>query len=287
MRPALALATFTLATLALAPSAFAGETPHAGPMDSRVRLIDYNPSEVVRIKGVFRSATQIVLGAGETITSVALGDTVSWEVAPADNMLFIKPRESAGATNLLVVTKRNETVRSYTFELSTRSGSIAEGTDAIFQLRFRYPDEERAALALREAQLRLAAALRTEASVVKSALDNAVVEGDRNLDYMLAGSSELQPSEVSDNGQFTVLRFPRNQAVPAIFTVSADGSETVVPYDVRGEFVVIHQVAKELRLRRGQALLCIWNNRVEPYGREVSSGTASPDIERVNESAGE
>lgn len=280
-------AALALAVLALGTPAIAAETPHPGPMDSRVRLINYNPSEVVRIKGVFRSATQIVLAPGETITSVALGDTVSWEVAPAENMLFIKPREMAGGTNLLVVTKRNGIVRSYTFDLSARSGSIAEGSDAIFQVRFRYPDEERAALAVREAQLRLAAALGAEAKVVKLALDNAVVEGKRNLDYVLAGSSELQPSEVSDNGQFTVLRFPRNQAVPAIFTVSPDGSETVVPYDVRGEFVVIHQVVKELRLRRGRSLLCIWNNQVEPYGRDVSSGTASPDVERVNESAGD
>jgi len=85
---------------------------------------------------------------------------------------------------------------------------------------------------------------------------------------------------VTDNGQFTVLRFPRNQPIPAIFTVLPDGSEAVVPYDVRGEFVVIHRVAKEFRLRRGKAIACIWNNAPAGYGPDTSSGTSSPEVER-------
>src|SRR3546814_5841791 len=80
-----------------------------------------------------------------------------------------------------------------------------------------------------------------EAGGVRLALDAAAAQGPRNLDYVLAGSSDVAPSEVTDNGQFTVMRFPRNPPVPAIFTVLPDGSEAVVPYDVRGEFVVIHQ----------------------------------------------
>src|SRR3546814_1481815 len=84
----------------------AEDVPTRGAHDSRIRFVDYNPDQVVRINGVFRAASQIVFGEGETIATVALGDTVSWEVAPADNALFIKPRESAPPTNLLVVTKR-------------------------------------------------------------------------------------------------------------------------------------------------------------------------------------
>ena len=50
--------------------------------------------------GVFRIATEIVFAKDEVVEHVALGDTVSWEVAPAANSLFIKPRERAGRTNL-------------------------------------------------------------------------------------------------------------------------------------------------------------------------------------------
>src|SRR3546814_13192447 len=81
--------------LLLPPPAMAEDVPTRGAHDSRIRFVDYNPDQVVRINGVFRAASQIVFREGETIATVALGDTVSWEVAPADNALFIKPRESA------------------------------------------------------------------------------------------------------------------------------------------------------------------------------------------------
>jgi len=276
----------TLAAIVLLASlepAQAVETPRSTATDSRVRYVDYNETQVYKLNGVFRAATHIIFGVGEEITSVALGDTVSWEVAPADNMLFVKPREAAGPTNLIVITKRGMEVHSYTFELSVRPGSIGAGTDAVFQVRFRYPAEEAARRAEAQARAKLVQAAQLEAGVVKLALDAAVLEGTRNLNYALAGSSDLEPSEITDNGQFTLLRFPRNQPIPAIFTVNPDGSEAIVPYNVRDEFVVIHQVARELRLRRGMSLLCIWNNAFDPYGRDLSTGTASPEVERVIE----
>lgn len=278
-RGTLRLEWAAIAVLAAMP-ALAETTPRSGPDDSRIRYVDYNKDEVVKINGVFRTASQIVFGPGETIASVALGDTISWEVAPADNALFIKPRERAPDTNLIVVTRQGTLTRTYTFALSARSGAIRSGSNAQFVIRFRYPQEE--ALASRQAELdriRLQMLL-VEAGGVKLALEAGALEGKRNLDYSVAGSADLAPSEVTDNGQFTVLRFPRNQPIPAIFTVLPDGSEAVVPYDVRGEFVVIHRVAKEFRLRRGKAIACIWNNAPAGYGPDTSSGTSSPEVER-------
>src|SRR3546814_19081048 len=87
------------------------------------------------IVGVFRSATQIVFSAGERVEHVALGDTVSWEVAPAENSLFIKPRELAGSTNLIVMTRSGAGVRTYTFELTARRGGIgARSADTFFKV---------------------------------------------------------------------------------------------------------------------------------------------------------
>src|SRR3546814_1506224 len=63
-----------------------------------------------------------------------------------------------------------------------------------------------------------------------------VLEGTRNLNYKVQGASALQPSEVSDNGQFTVMRFPNQREIPAIFTVNPDGSEATASFDVRDEF---------------------------------------------------
>ncbi len=209
-------------------AAHAVEVPRGGPSDPRVKFVEYEETEVYRIVGTFRTATQIVLSDDETIQHVALGDTVSWEVAVAGHILFLKPRERAGPTNLIVTTSRGGELRSYAFELTARSGPITgRNGQAYFQVRFRYPrdDADRAAR-LRAAQIAMQAAV-LEGRAVRGALDHGVVEGPRNMNYKVQGSSELQPSEVSDNGQFTVLRFPANREVPAIYLVRPDGSETL------------------------------------------------------------
>ena len=96
--------------LATAP-ARAGETPRPTAQDGRIREVVYSDAQVFRVVGVFRAATQIVFSPTERVEHVALGDTVSWEVAPAENSLFIKPRELAGATNLIVITRAGAATR--------------------------------------------------------------------------------------------------------------------------------------------------------------------------------
>ena len=63
-----------------AAPALAEDTPRGGPADPRVKFVEYQETQVYRIVGTFRTATQVVLGADETIEHVALGDTVSHEV---------------------------------------------------------------------------------------------------------------------------------------------------------------------------------------------------------------
>lgn len=271
-----------LALLCAAPTAHALDTPRAGPSDPRIKVVDYDPWSVVKVTGVFRTATQIVLGEDETILHVALGDATGWEVAAEKNMLFVKPKAPRGPTNLIVTSGRGATTRTYTFELSTRAGSAGRQTaDTVFGLRFRYPADETA----RAASAASAEAAALERRVVDLKLDRAVLEGRRNLAYEVQGAASLQPSEVSDNGRFTVLRFPANQPVPTLYEVGADNTEGLVPFDVRGEFVVVHAVARQLRLRRGREVLCIFNDAFEPYGENPGTGTAASDVVRTDKGA--
>lgn len=276
------LAIVAAATLAVSSPAIALDTPKSGPSDPRIKVVDYDPWAVVKITGVFRTATQILLGPDETILHVAVGDATGWEVAAEKNILFVKPKAARPPTNLIVTTSRGTETRNYTFELSTRAGSSARNTpDTVFGLRFRYPQDEKAAAAA--ALTGQAAAL--ERRIVELKLDRAVVEGRRNLNYGVQGATALQPSEVSDNGRFTVLRFPANQQVPAIYQVEAGGTESLIPFDVRGEFVVVHSVVRQLRLRRGRDVLCIYNQAFEPYGVNPGTGTAAPDVQRTDQGA--
>ena len=273
------LAVVALA-LAVATPAAALDTPRAGPSDPRIKVVDYDPWAVVKVTGVFRTATQILLGEDEAILHVAVGDATGWDVAAEKNILFVKPKAPRGPTNLIVTTSRpNGSTRTYTFELATRAGSSARGTsDTVFGLRFRYPgDEKAAALASLSAE-----AAAVERKVIELKLDRAVVEGRRNLNYAVQGASALQPSEVSDNGRFTVLRFPANQPVPTLYQVESSGAESLVPFDVRGEFVVVHGVPRQLRLRRGREVLCIYNQAFEAYGTRPGTGTAASDVERTD-----
>lgn len=263
---------------------YAAETPHPTAQDQRIREVVYSDAQVFRIVGVFRSATQIVFSNTERVEHVALGDTVSWEVAPAENSLFIKPRELAGSTNLIVLTRSSAGVRTYTFELSARRGQIGpRAADTFFKVVFRYPREEAAAAQSAAIQAAYARSVALQTSAIRSALDLAVLEGKRNLHYSVQGSSAIQPSEVTDNGQFTALRFPNRQELPAFFAVNPDGTETIVPFDVRDEFVVIHGVFGQLRLRRGGQVLCVFNEAQDFYGRDPKTGTASSVVERTTE----
>jgi type IV secretion system protein VirB9 len=277
MKSALVL---TLAAFLASGPAFALDTPRPGAADPRIRTVDYDPQQVVRVVGVFRTATQIVLGPDETVLHAALGDATGWEVAPEKNIVFIKPKAKRPPTNLIVTaaTAAGET-RNYIFELTTRAGSTGRNApDTFFVVRFRYPADERsravAAVSAAEAAL--------QQKVLDLKLERGVLEGPRNLAYEVQGAVSVQPSEVSDNRRFTVLRFPAGQAVPTIYTVTADGTESLVAFDVRGEFVVIHATAKLFRLRRGKELLCIYNLANDPYGASFGTNTAAPDVDRTD-----
>lgn len=269
MRRPLSLLTL-IAGLALASPVAA-----QAPLDPRIRELTYDPAAVYRIAGAFRTATQIVFSPEETIRHAAIGDSVAWEVAAEGSVLFLKPRERHQATNLLVVTERGGAVRHYAFELLAREPG--DRTAIAYQVRFRYPADE-------QAQAARALAVQAEAveqRLIGLELDHGVVEGTRNLAWSAQGDATLQPSEVSDNGRFTVLRFPGVQALPALFEVAEDGSERLVPYDVRGEFVVIHGVTRGLRLRRGQSVLCLFNDAFDARGVGLGTGTASPAVDRT------
>lgn len=263
------------AATTLAPDpVYASEMPRPGAKDARVRNVNYDPDQVVTIVGSFRHAIEIQFGPGETVTQAALGDTVSWQIAPVGNILFLKPREKAAGTNLIVVTNAGGTPRTYHFNLSLGSGQQMYG------VRFRYPREERAAAALQAQIAEAQAAKAIETNIAQTALDHAVIEGVRNMNYTVQGDSSLQPTEISDNGEFTVLRYPGHADIPSIFAVDVDGTETIVPYDVREDFVVIHAVYRQLRLRRGTSVLCIYNEAPPRNDRGDRTGTVSNVVER-------
>ncbi|WP_062236807.1 TrbG/VirB9 family P-type conjugative transfer protein [Aureimonas sp. N4] len=254
------------------------DVPAVGQYDTRVRVVNYNPMQVYRVIGVLRSVQQVVFSDDEEVLNVAVGDTVGWETAAVRNVLFLKPVDPHPPTNMIVTTLRgNGETRNYSFELHTSKGDQAAGSEAYFQVKFAYPIDE-ANRRRAEAKVKAEAA---EQTAVGKTLDNDAFYGSRNYAYSAQGSIALQPSHVWDNGKITHLRFPANMEVPSVYVVNEDGTEAVAQYDTRGDYIVLHQVAREIRLRRGGVVLCITNENFSDFGIDPGTNTVSSGVARV------
>lgn len=274
---ALGLVLGSVALLA-AGAGVAAETPHSGQNDHRVRFIAYDPDDVTEIVGVIRSTTEIVFGPDETVDKVAIGDSKAWQVAPVRNIVFLKPQALFGPTNMVVLTiLKDGSTRSYNFELVDREGDIDQKeSDAMFQIRFRYPlDEEAAARRLEREREQ-----ERERTLAETKLEAAPAQGPLNWSYTVQGSSELAPVEAYDNGKVTTLAYPENQPIPAIFTILPDGQESRIEYSVDGKKIIIHGVVPELRFRRGKATASLYNRAYDPLGYDPGTGTISTQVRR-------
>jgi type IV secretion system protein VirB9 len=273
-----ALLFATVVSVCLASAAQALETPSSAPQDNRVRFVDYEPYNITRIVGSLRSSVQVEFAEDEEIAHVALGNTVAWEVAPAGNILFLKPRENQPVTNISVVTtRRNGATRSYQMELTARDGSVASGQPTYFYVKFRYPADD-AERRRRDAAARAQAA---QAGYADKVLTFHEQYGPRNWRYSAQGSAALEPEAVYDNGKLTTFAFTGNQEMPAIYMESSDGTESLVPKSVEGDLVLVQAISRKFILRRGGDVLCIFNEAYDQVGINPGTNTTSPSVERV------
>lgn len=263
-----------------APAA-ALETPRASSFDERVKSVSYNPDDVVRIVAHFGFQTHVEFDETETVKYIALGDPAAWEIAPKDNLrnhLFIKPVGERATTNLTVVTVRGGRFRSYQFLLTAQWPKLANAAkttkapDMYFNVKFRYPDDERRAAQARDAAGDAKRALHAGEDPARP----------RNWNYSVCGSTEIAPDEGHDDGTFTYLRWAANREIPAVFHVNDDGSEQLVNMHVdAGDWHVIDRVSRKLVLRKGSAVACVTNEAFDPRGYRPSTRTTSPNVERV------
>ncbi|MBY5796214.1 P-type conjugative transfer protein VirB9 [Rhizobium leguminosarum] len=262
----------------LSTTALALDIPRGASQDSRIRFVDYQPYNITKIVGTLRSSVQIEFAADEEIAHVALGNSVAWEVAPAGNILFLKPRENQPVTNISVVTTlRDGSTRSYQMELTVRDGTVEAGQNTYFYVKYRYPADETERRRL-DAAARAQAAQAGEADKVL-ALHEAY--GPRNWRYSAQGSAALEPQAVYDNGKVTTFAFAGNQEMPAINMENSDGSESLVPKSVENNLVLVHAISRKFILRRGGDVLCIFNDAYDRIGINPDTNTTSPSVERI------
>ncbi|MBZ2207144.1 P-type conjugative transfer protein VirB9 [Massilia soli] len=261
-----------VALLLPAGAALSLTTPKPGKHDPRVRYVDYNPADVVKLVAHFGYQIDIVLAEGESVLprGIFMGDKDAWTFATQGNHVLVKPKEENGRTNMTILTNR----RAYSFDLSShwRKSGRSDRRDMYYQVNFRYPREDAARSS--QSALRLAEQQRLAERLGQS-------HPTVNTNYHVQGSADLAPDEASDDGTFTRLTFKGNRDIPAIFIINADGSESLVNRTVEGKTVVIHALARKFILRKGGAVACVFNESFDPVGRGHPAGATMPGVQRA------
>jgi type IV secretion system protein VirB9 len=208
-----------LAGAALASTPLAAQLrPQAEPgSDPRIQSVAYAADQVILLEGAPGYQITLELSPDERVETVAVGDSSSWQVTAnkRGDLLFVKALIGGVSTNMTVITN----VRTYNFDLAPASTS-----QVAYTVRFHYPPP----------------------AAPEEDLADAAAEGR----YRLGGDKALRPSEISDDGVHTYIRWPRDRALPAVYAVTDSGLEMLVNGMMReDDLFVIDSISKKLVFR--------------------------------------
>lgn len=212
----------------------AASIPRGIAADHRVKIVQYDPNNIVVLKGRYGYQTQITFAPNETVQNVSLGDSMAWQAVPVNNYLFVKP-VAASKTNMTVLTNMN----SYNFQLDSQDQTVPP----TYKLQFVY----------------------SQGGYDQSGSPNAVNTFDPekiNWKYSFTGDRSRVPIEAFDNGQFTYFKFRHGgmSRLPSVFIVDKEKNETLINYHMQGKYMVIHAVAKQFTLRDGAYVASVYND---------------------------
>lgn len=216
--------------------------PAAHGFVNALQVYPYAEGAIYHVITAPERVTDIALQPGETLVSVASGDTVRWVIgdttsgsgAEKRTHVLVKPFSAGLATNLVITTDR----RSYHIALS------ASANTAMTALSWTYPQD--ALIALRRAA--------AEAQAVMPVADGIKVE-QLHFNYAVSGDRpSWRPLRAFDDGRQTFIEFPATLAVgeaPPLFLVDAKGDAQLVNYRVKGRFYIVDRIFDVAELRLG------------------------------------
>jgi len=257
MMKAMSLTSIIALALLIALPASAGTNPKAGSKDARIKTFLYEDDQVFRFKGHYGFSTVIEFSPRETVDSVSMGDSEAWQVVRSEkkNILFIKPLLKNAETNMSVLTSK----RIYSFELSAGTAPSHQYKNLAFRIKFDYPEDQDKKKAKPKEKYDPFKDLNSE---------------DFNFHFSYAGSNRLKPLRAFDDGTFTYLRFKNFGKTPAVFAVSEDGSESLVNFTIKDDYMVISGVGAQFTLREGNTATCIFNDLLQ--GKEEIQKSPTP-----------
>lgn len=235
--------------------------PSTSGFINAVQVYPYSEGALYRLFASPERVSEIALQPGETLTSVAAGDTVRWTVGDTTSgtgeakrtHILIKPFSSGLSTNLFIATDR----RVYHVQLTSTAST------AMTAIRWTYPHDELLALARRRAAAEAARPV------------SAGIEIERlYFGYRITGDTPpWRPLRAFDDGRQTWIEFPATISsgeAPPLFVLGEKGEAELVNYRLAGRYYVVDRVfgAAELRLgAKKQTIVRIVRAGKKPAGR--------------------
>jgi len=228
------------ARVAAANKAALEEPSKAGYINA-IQVYPYTPGALYRLYAAPEEVSDIALQPGETLTSIAAGDTVRWVVGDTTSgagptkqvHVLVKPFAPGLKTNLVITTNK----RGYHLALeSTPHTSMAA-------VSWTYPLDTLIALKRQNDQAE-------EAAPVAAGVDLA----NLHFRYAISGDNPpWRPLRTFDDGSKVYIEFPARLdqgEAPPLFVIGPHGDDQLVNYRVRGRYYIVDQLfaAAELRL---------------------------------------
>ena len=285
-------------------SASAATLPTLSTADRRIGFVDYQAYDVVAIPTALGVITRIILAEDEKIIRppdsgfpADCSDTMNEWCVRADNgqnQITVKPRTGATQLNLEVSTDK----RDYSFVLHAMPGA-EKSKSVLYRVVFRYPMPTPPAPHVQLPSVASPAAQAASASspaliAQRQELGKPKV---RNVAYSVKAQGQARtilPTVIFDDGRFTYLKFPKASEVPAVFAVDANGQEIRVAFhaerllvdpqapdaNVESDYLVMRSIARAFRLRLGELVAEIINDKFDAEGIETHNGTTIPTLKR-------
>ena len=226
-----------------------------------VQVYAWTEGALYRLYTAPERVSEIALQPGETLISVAAGDTARWVIgdttsgagAARRTHILVKPSAVGLRTNLVITTDR----RVYHVQLESTART------AMASISWTYPQDE--LLALRRAD---------GAAPLGPVAGDIAVEA-LNFGYRIEGDDPpWRPVRAFDDGSQVFIEFPASLAqgeAPPLFVRGEGGRAELVNYRVRGRYYVVDRLfaAAELRLgeRRQQVVRIVRGDAGEPRRR--------------------
>ena len=231
-----------------------------------VQVYAWSEGALYRLYTAPERVSEIALQPGETLISVAAGDTARWVIgdttsgtgAARRTHILVKPSATGLRTNLVITTDR----RVYHLQLESTART------AMASISWTYPQD--ALIALR----------RGEAAADAAPVAGGISVEALNFGYRIEGDDPpWRPIRAFDDGSQVFIEFPASLAqgeAPPLFIRGEGGRTELVNYRLRGRYYVVDRLfaVAELRLgeRRQKVVRIV---RSDPDGQRQRRGRSS------------